>query len=130
MALSGVLRVSPLATTIALGVVGAGGVAGSQVVLQGAPWTARTAAVTTTGPAGAWYTRMGQESGAPGPTLVLVTPIHVSSSLTSERLPFFLELTLAVPEPGTGLLFAAGLGGIAALGRRRAPPPRPPLAGC
>jgi outer membrane protein assembly factor BamB len=120
MALSGALRVSPLATTIPLGIVGAGGVAGSQVVLQGAPWTARTAAVTTTGPAHAWYTRMGQGSGAPAPTLVLVTPIHVSSTLTSERLPFFLELTLAVPEPGTGLLLAAGVAGIATWRRRRA----------
>jgi len=131
----------PLLGTLALGtgssavvlpasIIGAGGIVSSGgVVFQGAPWTARTAAVTTTGPTMSWTTAMGaapaswlgylgNAASRPLLPLNLVTPVHVALGGGGHAAVFVTLELRAVPEPGSALLVAVGLAGLA-IARRR-----------
>lgn len=107
---------------VPLGNIGAGGttaVSGAvNVTVIGAPWTTGTAAVGAS-------TAMGgvapvSNTGAPSGNVTLVTPVFISTNIGgSEVVPAFGILDLHfVPEPGTGLLLAAGIMGLIAGGRR------------
>lgn len=105
----------PFSTNIMLSNLGAGGTTTTgSFIVQGAPWTTRTAAVTTS-VSHTWMTLMG--TGSLSPLLLnLVTPFHVSVG----GLPagMFLELQI-VPEPGVPLLMLAGLAACVGVRRRR-----------
>jgi len=97
------------------------GVGGSQnegdIILYGAPWTAGVATITLSDDTE--LALAGSQTGvfgAIGSQTVLVTPLLVDA-LGLYEIPVFGRLTLNfVPEPGTGLLLAAG---VAALADRR-----------
>ncbi len=80
------------------------------VSVRGAPWTTGTASIGTA-------TAMGFVAGN---TIQLVSPTFISTTLSSlNPMPSFATLTLSfVPEPGTLLLVASGVAGLALLGRR------------
>ena len=84
---------------------------GVGVSVRGAPWTTGTASIGTA-------TVMGFVSGN---TVQLVTPTFISTTIGSSAvIPSFAILTLSfVPEPGTLLLLASGVAGLAMLGRKR-----------
>ncbi len=84
---------------------------GIGVSVRGAPWTTGTASIGTA-------TAMGFVSGN---TVTLVSPTFISTTIgASAVLPAFAVLTLQfVPEPGTLLLLASGVAGLAVLGRKR-----------
>jgi hypothetical protein len=86
------------------------------VTVQGAPWTVGTATVMTS--MGGTATQMGFVSGN---NVQLVTPITINTNIgASATLPAFGILNLTfVPEPGTLLLLASGVAGLAVLGRKR-----------
>lgn len=101
------------------------GVGGTQdegdILLYGAPWTVGTATITLLDDTEIALT--GSQTGALGAIgsqTVLVTPLLVDAfGLT--QIPVFGRLTLnVVPEPGTGLLIAAGVAALAARRSRRA----------
>ncbi len=121
----------PANVTVPVSVVGAGGSATAtgtvNVTVVGAPWTAGTASVPTTfgfatqmgfahGPASASDTA-ANVSGVQS----FVTPIFISTDLAvAPAIPAFGILTLHfIPEPGTLLLVAVGLTGMAISRRRR-----------
>jgi hypothetical protein len=141
MPLRGTLRVClfldcsapPANLTVPLTPVGAGGSTTASgavlVTVTGASWTTASAmdleipGVTST------YTGYAHgPSSAPSSTariggvVHLVTPIVISTNIAADGpLPGFAFLTIRfVPEPATAILVAAGIGVLAALGRRRA----------
>ncbi len=85
---------------------------GLGVSVRGAPWTTGTASIGTA-------TAMGFVSPD---GIQLVTPIFLSTTIgASPVIPTFATLTLSfAPEPGTLLLVASGVAGLALLGRRAA----------
>jgi len=122
MAISGTISTSgDIALDFALTVAGVGGSQDEgDIILHGAPWTAGQATITL-----ADLTELvlsGSQTGVLGEIgsqTVLVTPLLVDAFGLYE-IPVFGRLTLNfVPEPGTGLLLAAGVATLAA--RRRAP---------
>lgn len=86
------------------------------VTVQGAPWTVGTATIMTS--MGGTVTQMGYVAGN---NVQLVTPIVINTNIgASATLPAFGILNLTfVPEPGTLLLLASGVAGLAVLGRKR-----------
>jgi hypothetical protein len=82
------------------------------VTVNGNPWTTGTAAIGTV-----------TMSGSPlaGNTVTLVSPTVISTNIGS--LPIitsFVKMTLTfIPEPGTLLLLASGIAGLAMVGRKR-----------
>jgi hypothetical protein len=86
---------------------------GIGVSVRGAPWTTGTATVGTA-------TAMGFVTGN---SIQLVSPTFISITGAGTGvavLPAFGVLTLSfVPEPGTLLLLASGVAGLAVLGRKR-----------
>ncbi len=109
---------------VPLTVVGQGGVAVATGIVDltvvGAPWTTGTAFVGTA------FTAMGgvsplSNTGAPSGRLTLVTPVFISTNVSSSAIiPAFAILRLHfVPEPGTLTLFGASIAGLVAFGRRR-----------
>ena len=108
--------------TMALSAIGAAGTQSiNGLVLQGAPFTTRTAAITTTGqgfwttargnaPA-SWFTRAGSPSALPTQELLLIAPVHVD--WVGDPLPVFVHLSLrAIPEPAAGALILMAIGAI------------------
>ena len=85
------------------------------VTVQGAPWTAGTATTLTS--MGGTVTQMGFVSGD---SIRLVSPVVINTNIgASPTLPAFAILDLTfVPEPGTLLLLASGVAGLAVLGRK------------
>lgn len=91
------------------------------VTVTGAPWTTGTAAIGA-------LTRMGFAHGPVsgtsstaqlGGVLRLVTPVFVSTNVSTVPTPAFASLTLHfVPEPVTALLLGAGIVALGAMGRR------------
>jgi outer membrane protein assembly factor BamB len=121
MPFSGTIRVGTLASLPASAIGAAATVSGGGLALQGAPFTARTAAVTTTaagfwttarGQAPAsWFTRAGSSTALPAQVLLLIAPVHVN--LSGQRLPVFAALSLrAIPEPGAGALTLVATGAL------------------
>ena len=108
---------------IPLSVVGAGGattVMGAvSVTVIGGTWTTGTVAVGTLTAMGSAAPASG--AGANSGMVTLVTPVFLSTNIgASAVIPAFGILSLHfVPEPGTLLLLASGVAGLAALGRRR-----------
>lgn len=93
-----------------------------QITVQGAPWTTGVATFGTItragfvhGPASGGASSAAAVSGA----LRLVTPIRLSTNIgAAVVLPAYGILDLHfVPEPGTLVLLATGVGGLAAVGR-------------
>ncbi len=85
---------------------------GGNLTVRGAPWTTGTASIGTAAATGF----------VAGNTIQLVTPAYISTAIGSVgAIPMLAVLTLSfVPEPGTLLLLASGVGGLALLGRRAA----------
>jgi hypothetical protein len=86
-------------------------------------WTNGVAQVngTTDTPSATGVTTAFTSPGSPSP-LVLVTPTFVNAFTGLAFLPLFSTLTLndvSIPEPGTLLLLASGVAGLALVGRRR-----------
>jgi hypothetical protein len=119
MPFAGTIHIGALASLPASVIGAAATVSGGGAVLQGAPFTARTAAVTTTlhgfwttarGQAPAsWLTRAGNPTAVPEQVLLLVAPVHVK--FPGQRLPVFVVLSLrAIPEPGAGALTLVAAG--------------------
>jgi hypothetical protein len=112
--------------SVPLSVVGAGGAAfvnaGVAVTVIGSPWTTGQATLGTLTVMGSAH---GPASGtsstaANSGTVLLVTPILISTSLTGV-LPTFGFLSLHfVPEPGTLMLLGSAVAGLALFGRTRA----------
>jgi hypothetical protein len=110
-----------------------GGVNG--IGLGGSPVVVSSGLVNLTIVANAWTTGTASisapsigtitQTGMPfdGSSVKLVTPAVISSSIgASALIPVFATLTLgfaAIPEPGTALLLAAGVAGLAAVVRKR-----------
>jgi hypothetical protein len=100
---------------------------------MGAPWTVKTAVVTGIPTANGGFTTSTAQGWAHGPAsntastathggvLQLVTPGVTMTSLgTGTKTALFGILTIHfVPEPGTFVLFGAGVAGLAAFGRGR-----------
>jgi hypothetical protein len=128
MPILGVVQVKgALAINVPISVVGQGGsVNAGGIVVEGAPWTAGLAQVTTTGSGMAMFALSGTQSGPLGgvsSTVTLVTPAHIDAG-GLQRLPVFASWSLHwIPEPGSALLVGAGIAGLASAARRR--PGRP-----
>ena len=106
---------APIAITRPLGI---------RLSVEGNPWTAGTAMLGTVtimgfvhGPASGGAATAGQASGV----VQLVTPTMLSTSIANiAAIPSFGILNLHfVPEPGTFLLLASGVVGLAVAGLRR-----------
>jgi len=96
------------------------GLGGAPIVASGLVNVTSNANLWTTGTATAGASSL---SGSPlaGGHVKLVTPVVISTNIgASAQLPMFgvLELTF-VPEPGTLLLLASGVAGLAMVGRKR-----------
>ena len=96
------------------------GLGGAPIVASGLVNVTSNANTWTTGTATVGSTSV---SGSPlaGGHIKLVTPVTISTNIgASAQLPMFgiLELTF-VPEPGTLLLLASGVAGLAMVGRKR-----------
>jgi hypothetical protein len=91
-------------------------VGGVLMTIVGAPWT--TGTVSAGG-----LTAMGGASPASAiDTITLVTPVVILTDVAAFATPAFFYLTLtglSVPEPGTAVLLALGVGGLVAAGRSR-----------
>ena len=83
------------------------------VTVVGGPWTTGTISFCTTTASGTAFDPLTQ-------TVTLVTPATIQTSLgASAVIPAYAAMTLQfVPEPGTLLLLASGVVGVALLGRR------------
>jgi hypothetical protein len=123
MPISGTVATTGLVPiSFSLSVVGVGGTQDEgDIVLYGAPWTVGDATVTLSDQT--VFALSGSQTGALGAIgsqTVLVTPLRIDAYGLSE-IPVFGRLTLNfVPEPGTGLLVAAGLLGLPARRQRSA----------
>jgi hypothetical protein len=127
MPMNGVMKVCLFATCsgavanveIPLSVVGKGGTASFfgpiNLTVKGAPWTTGTAAIGT-------MTRMGgvsplSNTGAPGGSMNLVTPIFISTNVPPYLWPAFGILSLDfIPEPATLLLGGTAIASLVAVG--------------
>ena len=118
--LSGTVRILSASASLPATAIGAARTASAAGnVLQGAPFTTRTAAVTTTAngfwttargnlPAG-WLTAAGNPSAPPVQSLLLVSPVHVQLAGSASPVPVFVTLSIrAIPEPAAGALMLCG----------------------
>jgi hypothetical protein len=108
---------------------------GVNISVFGAPWTVQTAVITGIPTANGGFTTSTARGWAHGPAsgtasmathggvVQLVTPAVTQTTLgTGTKTALFGILTIHfVPEPGTFMLFGAGVVGLTAFGRKRRP---------